>query len=62
MDDGAHMSVLTKELPFQMNHERKNLEHRSYDYADTCKFVQILSKICVLCKIKGHVLLKFGNK
>jgi hypothetical protein len=23
---------------------------------------QILSKICVLCKVRGHVLLKFGNK
>jgi hypothetical protein len=69
MDDGAHMNVLTEELPFQMDHgskgigkERRNLECKSYDYVDTCKLAQILSKICVLCKVRGHVLLKFGNK
>jgi hypothetical protein len=69
MDDGAHKNVLTKELPFQTNHgskgigkEIRNLEHKSYDYVDTCKLAQILSKICALCKVRGHVLLKFGNK
>jgi len=37
---------------------KKNLECKCYDYVDSVRFVQIFSKIYVLKKIRGCVIIK----
>ncbi len=63
MYDDAQVNVLEEALPIQINHrrkgirkERRNPKLRINDYEDLTMLAQILSQICVLCKVRGHVI------
>ncbi len=38
--------------------DRKNPKHRSYNFKDLAKLAQTLSRICVFCRIRRHVITK----
>ncbi len=63
MYDYAQVNVLKEALPIQTNHKSqgigrkiRNPKLKSYDYEDFAMLAQFFSRICVLCKVKGHVI------
>ncbi len=63
--DDAHVNVLEEALLIQMGHKskritrkRKNLKCKNYDYDDSTKLLQTLSRIYVYCKVGGHAITK----
>jgi hypothetical protein len=39
---------------------RRNLEQRNYNYVDLTKLAQTLSRKCVFCRMKRHVIHKMS--
>ncbi len=40
----------------QIEKDKKNPKHRSYNSKDLAKLAQTLSRICVFCRIKRHII------
>jgi hypothetical protein len=63
--DDAQVNVLEEALPPQMNNtskriktDRKNPKHRSFNYEDSTRLAQTLSKIFAFCRVRGHIITK----
>ncbi len=61
MYDDVQVNVLEEALPLQTNHKskgirkvRRNPKHMNYDYMDSARLAQILSKTCAFYKVKRN--------